>query len=65
MGIKNRLEVAKGGESSGRRLDRELGVSRCKLLYIEKLNNKVLLCSTGNLISFDKPYGKEYEKDCI
>ena len=28
----------------------EFGVSRCKLLYIEWINTKVLLCSTGNYI---------------
>ena len=41
-----------------------LGFSRCKLLYIEDLNNKVLLYSTGN--STQDPAvnhnGKEYEK---
>ena len=26
----------------------EVGVSRCKLLYMEWINNKVLLYSTGN-----------------
>ena len=32
----------------------ELGISRCKLLYIGWIN-KVLLCSTGNYsISYDK-----------
>ena len=35
----------------------EVRVSRCKLLYIEWVNNKVLLYSTGELysISYDKP----------
>ena len=33
----------------------ELGISRCKLLYIGRIN-KVLLYSTGNYsISYDKP----------
>ena len=43
----HRLVVAKrmGG---GR--DWEFGISRCKLLYIEWINNKVLLYSTGNYI---------------
>ena len=41
--------VAKGeGEGSG--MDGEFGVSRCKLLHLEKINNKVLLYSTGNYI---------------
>ena len=30
----------------------EVGVSRCKLFYIEWINNKVLLYSTGNFIQY-------------
>ena len=30
----------------------EVGVSRCKLLYIEWMNNKVLLYSTGNYAQY-------------
>ena len=30
----------------------EFGVSRCKLLHIEWINNKVLLYSTGNCIQY-------------
>ena len=30
----------------------EAGVSRCQLLYIEWINNKVLLYSTGNYIQY-------------
>ena len=30
----------------------EVGVSRCKLLYIEWLNNKVLLYNTKNYIQY-------------
>ena len=38
----NRLVVAKGkGDEGG--MDWEFGVSRCKLVYIEWINNKVLL----------------------
>ena len=33
-------------------LDVEFGTSRCKLLYIEWIHNKVLLCSTGNYIQY-------------
>ena len=33
-------------------LDGEFGTSRCKLLYIEWIHNKVLLCSTGNYIQY-------------
>ena len=45
----------------------EVGVSRCKLLYIEWINNKVLLYSTGNYIKYPviNHTGKEYEKVCI
>ena len=44
----------------------EFGVSRCKLLYIEWISNKVLLYSTGNYILYcmmnhnEKEYEKEY-----
>ena len=31
-------------------MDGEFGVSRCKLLHLEWLNNEVLLYSTGNYI---------------
>ena len=37
---KNRLVVAKG-ERGGGGIDLEFGVSRCKLLHIEWMNNKV------------------------
>ena len=30
----------------------ETGVSRCKLLHIERINNKVLLLSTVNYIQY-------------
>ena len=45
----------------------EAGVSRCKLLYIEWVNNKVLLYSTGNCIQCPviNHNGKEYKKECI
>ena len=45
----------------------EVGVSRCKLLYTEWINNKVLLYSTGNYIQYPviNHDGKEYEKECI
>ena len=51
----------------GRGMDWEFGISRCKLLYIEWINNKVLLCSTGNYIQYPviNHNGKEYEKECI
>ena len=43
----------------------EFGISRCKLLYIGWINNKVLPYSTGNYIQYPviNHNGKEYEKD--
>ena len=54
-----------GGREGG--LDWEFGISRCKLLYIEWINNKVLLSSTGNYIQYPviNHNGKEYEKECV
>ena len=45
----------------------EFGVSRCKLVYIEQINNKALLYSTGNYIQYPviNHNGKEYEKEYI
>ena len=42
----------------------EFVVGRCKLLYIEWINNKVLMCSTGNYIQYPviNHNGKEYKK---
>ena len=45
----NRLGVAKG-ESGGGGMGWEFGISRCKLLYREWIDNKVLLYSTENYI---------------
>ena len=49
MDIENRLVVAKG-EGVGGGMEWEFGVSRCKLLYIEWINNKVLRYNTENYI---------------
>ena len=48
-------------------MDWDLGVSSCKLLYIEWINNKVILYSTGNYIHYPviNHNGKKYEKECI
>ena len=48
-------------------MDWEFGVSKCKLLHIERINNKVLLYSTGNYIQYPEinNNGKEYKKECI
>ena len=44
----------------------EVGVSRCKLLSVKRVNNKVLLCSIGNCIQYPYPMvkhnGEEYYK---
>ena len=46
-------------------MERELGVSRCKLPHIEWSNDKALLYSTGNSIQYPmiNHHGKEYR--CI
>ena len=49
MDMQNRLVVAKG-EGAGEGLEWEVGPSRFKLLYIEWINNKVLLYSTEKYI---------------
>ena len=51
MNIENKLVVAKG-EGVGEGMEWEVGVSKCKLLYIEWINNKFLLCSTGNYVQY-------------
>ena len=58
--------VAKG-DGSGRGRDWELGISRYKLVYIEWINNKVLLYSTRNYVQYPviNHDGKEYEKECV
>ena len=42
-GTENRLVVAKGEGDSERGMNWEFGISRCKLLYLEWINNKALL----------------------
>ena len=52
-------------------MDWEFGVNRSKLLYIEWINYKVLLYSTGSCIQYpviihnQKEYEKEYIYICI
>ena len=45
----------------------DMHASRCKLLYIEWINNKVLPYSTGIYIQYPVTNynGKEYNKECI
>ena len=66
MDIENRLVVAKR-EGFRERKDWEFGISKCKLLYIGWINNKVLLFSTGNYIQYPviNHNGKEYKKEYI
>ena len=55
------------GEGYGGGMEWEFGISRCKPVYIERINNKVLLYSTGNYIQYPviNHNGKEYEKGYI
>ena len=58
--------VAKG-EGGGGGMEWESGVSRCKRLYREWINNKVLRQSMGNYIQYPgiNHHGEEYGKECI
>ena len=48
-------------------MDLEFGISRRKLLYIEWINNKVLLQNPEDYIQYlvINYNGKEYEKECV
>ena len=66
--VENRQVIAKGVGGDGRGKEREVGINRCKLLYIEQINNKVLLYSTGNCIQYPmiNQNGREYsKKECV
>ena len=54
-------------EEVGRGMDSESGVSSCKLLYREWINNKVLPNSTGNSSQYPviSQNGKEGEKEYV
>ena len=58
--------VAKGeeGRRGGREMGWEFGLGRCKLLYLEWINNKALMYSTGNYTQYPviNHNGKEYKK---
>ena len=60
--MENRLALQWGGGMGERRLG-SLGGTDAKLLYIERINNKVLLYSVGNYIQYPmiNHNGKEYE----
>ena len=55
------------GEGVGGGMEWEVRVSRCKLLYIEWINNKILLYSTENYIQYPmvNHNGKESQKEWI
>ena len=63
MDIENRLVIDKA-KGVGGGMDWEFGISRCKLVYTEWINNKVLLYSKENYIQYPmvNHYGKEYLK---
>ena len=50
------------GEEEGRGVEWEFGISRCKLLHLEWINNEVLLYSTGNNVQSSRinHKGKEH-----
>ena len=52
------------GGGAGRRTGWEFGVNRCKILYLERINNKVPLYSTGKLhpIFWSRPRWKRILK---
>ena len=52
------------GEGFGGEMDWDVGISRCKLLYIEWINNKILLYNTENYIQYPviNHSEKEYKK---
>ena len=56
--------MAANGEGLGEGMEWEVGVSRYKILYIEWINNKVLLYSTENYIQYPiiNHSGEEYFK---
>ena len=56
------LTCGSQGGGGGGWMDWELGIGRCKLLHIEWMDNKVLLCSTGSCIQYPmiNHNGKEY-----
>ena len=63
--IRRYIEQICGFQEGGwwRREGLEFEISRCKLVYIEWINNKVLLCSTGSYIQYSmiNHNGKKYD----
>ena len=62
--VENRLDVATW-KGHGGGMDWGSVISRCKLLYIEWIENKVLKCDTGNYIQYlvTNHNGKQHEKN--
>ena len=56
--------VAKG-KSGSRGVDWESGISRCRLLYIEWINDKVLPDNTGNYTHYSVISHNEKDYICI
>ena len=56
-------EQTYGCQGGARGTDWEFGVGGCKLSHLEWVNNKVLMCSTGNYIQYPaiNHNGKEYK----
>ena len=54
-----------GGGGRGEGMDWDLGISRCKVVYIGWINSKVLLYSTGNYIQYPviNQNGKDMQKN--
>ena len=61
--MENRLVLAKGEVGRGRK-HWDFGISRCELSNIPRINNKVLLYSTGDYIQHPviNHSGKEYKQ---
>ena len=51
MDIEKRLVAAKR-EEVGREMEWDVGITRYKFLYVEQINNKVLLYSTENYMQY-------------
>ena len=66
QGHREQTVVAKG-EWGGDGMEWEVKVSKCKLLCLEWINNKVLLYSTENYTQYSmiNHNGKEYKKECV
>ena len=64
---KTKIWDSKSEQAQGGGMDWEFGISRCQLVYVGLINNKVLPYSTGNYICYPGTNhdGKEYKKEYI